>query len=369
MTAPAGIQDGDILVFAIFAGIIGTAPTVTPPSGFSAPSGGTWPIQFTDGSFGVNVYVWTKTASGESGNYTATHAAASSQGFMFAVPGSTGTPTATTNSGTNGPTTTALGLTTTGPNALIAFLGWDWGDTSNNLSPPTGSTPTFTERIDVAPLIYLATGVLATAGATGNKSHTNNSATSGTHPWAGVLMKFESAGGAYTLAADSGSYAITGNAAAVRADRKLAANNGTYSMTGNAAALRRGFSLAALAGIYTVTGQIAALRATRVLGATPGTYTITGNTAILRRGLRLATVAGSYVITGGIATLRRGYSMAAIAGSYAITGSAAVLRATFRLVASPGNYNISGVEAVLTWSSEVISVVTSYLPTWRPRRR
>lgn len=198
VTAPAGISDGDVLIYALFLGIAGTPPTPTAPSGFSAPSGGTWPITLgpTFG-FTAHVRVWYKIASGEAGNYTATHSAANTQGFMFAVSGgSSSAPVATTNSGGEGPTTTALGLTTSGNDALIAFMGWDWGDTANNLSPPSGTTPAFTERIDVAPLIYLATGVLAAAGATGNKSHTNNSGLNvGSHPWAGVLLAVEASGG------------------------------------------------------------------------------------------------------------------------------------------------------------------------------
>lgn len=190
VTAPAGIQNGDVLFYVLFIGLSGTPPTPTPPAGFSLPNGGTWPIPLSDGSFGVRIYVWYKIASNESGNYTATHSSSTTQGVMFSVQGgSNSAPNTTTNPGL-GSTTTALGLTTTGPNALIVFISWDWGDTFNNLSPPSGSTPTFTEKLDVAPLTYIASGVLASAGATGNKTITNNTA-SGSYPNAGVLIAIE----------------------------------------------------------------------------------------------------------------------------------------------------------------------------------
>ena len=200
VTAPAGISDGDVLIYSLFVGAVGSAPTATAPSGFSAPSGGTWPIQINDGAFFARIYVWYKIASGESGNYTATHAAGSSQGSMIAVSGgSSSAPTATTNSATTGTTSTATGLTTAGNDALVAFLGWDWGVTSNDLTPPSGTTPTFTERIDVAPLHYLATGVWASSGATGNKSMTNNGSGVPNSPWAAVLLAVEASGAAASL--------------------------------------------------------------------------------------------------------------------------------------------------------------------------
>lgn len=195
VTAPASIADGDVLIYSLFVGASGSAPTATAPSGFSAPSGGTWPIAINDGGFFANVYVWYKIASGESGNYTATHASGSSQGVMFAASGgSSSAPTATTNNGI-GATTTYTGLTTSANDALVAVIGCDWADFTNNLSPPTGTTPTFTERIDVT-LTYLATGVMTTAGATGNKTMTNNCGGAGR--WTGVMLDIEPSGAAAT---------------------------------------------------------------------------------------------------------------------------------------------------------------------------
>lgn len=197
ITAPAGIQDGDVLILAFGLAAATPGPAApTAPSGFALVTG-TWPIALTDTTFDMDIRVYYKIASGESGDYTITHAAASSQGLMFAVSGGTSAqPAATTNSATSGTTTTALGLTTSGNDALVAFIGFDWASTSNNLTAPSGSTPTFTERIDVAPLIYLATGVLSAAGATGNKTMTNNGSTSANTPWAGMLVAIEASGGA-----------------------------------------------------------------------------------------------------------------------------------------------------------------------------
>lgn len=193
-TAPAGIQNGDVLILAFAIGE-NSPPTPTAPSGFALVSG-TWPIDVVGGLFHVHFRVWYKIASGESGNYTVTHASASSQCYIKAVSGgSSSQPAATTNSGT-GTTTTASTITPSGNDSLVLFVAHDWGSTANALSPPTGTTPTFTERLDpgtVAGIMYAADGVLSTAGATGNKTQTNNSV--GSDPWAASLVVVEASGG------------------------------------------------------------------------------------------------------------------------------------------------------------------------------
>ena len=75
--------------------------------------------------------------------------------------------------GGTGTTSTAPGLTTVANGDLVIFYGHNW-DTYGGASPPTGSTPTFSERSDAgASLMYFADGILSTAGATGDKSHGN----------------------------------------------------------------------------------------------------------------------------------------------------------------------------------------------------
>lgn len=197
VTAPATISNGNKLIIVGLTVANPTAPTATPPAGF-AEVAGTWPIVVSDGASQMRVWVWYKVAASESGNYTFTHAVCNSQGFMLNISGGVDTqPSASLNSGI-GVTTTFSGLTTVNNNALVIVLGTDWGDTAANLTAPAGTTPTFTERLDVAPLIYAATGILATAGATGDKTMTNNTAAG--NPWTGTMVVIEPtliAGGVY----------------------------------------------------------------------------------------------------------------------------------------------------------------------------
>jgi hypothetical protein len=195
ITAPSGITDGDLLLLFHVIGT-GTPPTQTPPAGFTALPG-TWPQTITESGYSMAARAWYKIASGESGNYTVTHIAPAGafgacQGAMVRISGAdtsspfTPSPTVNLQQGLGGSeaSTTFTGLTTTVDGTLILLFGWDWADTSNNLTPPTGTTPSFTERMDTT-VSYVATGVLATAGATGNKTMANNAGTGS--PW-GALM-------------------------------------------------------------------------------------------------------------------------------------------------------------------------------------
>lgn len=204
-TAPASIANGDLLMIwhiMFLAG--GTPPTPTPPAGFSQVPGITWPINvagFTAADH-ITCWLWYKIAASESGNYTVTHTSSVRRGWMARITGANTTtpfaPNPTSNAGVaptgNLPiTSTFLGLTTSVDSELIMAIGTDWNDSANNLTPPAGSTPTFTERVDIGGA-YLATGLLSPAGATGNKTMTNNSGVN--NPWATVLAAVQPSGGA-----------------------------------------------------------------------------------------------------------------------------------------------------------------------------
>lgn len=199
LTAPSNIQNGDLLIIIFDIGASSSPPTPTPPSGFAVLPTFSSPITMVENGniFTVNLYAWYKFANNESGNYIVTHATASTQGYIVAVNGADQTtpfsPNPTQNTSSTGSTTTALGLTTPRDNSWVMFVSSDWGNTQNNLSVPTGSTPTFTKRmgatLESPSILFVADGVKGAAGATGNKSITNNSTSS--TPWAGVLISVQ----------------------------------------------------------------------------------------------------------------------------------------------------------------------------------
>lgn len=177
---------------------------------------------------------------------------------------------------------------------------------------------------------------------------------------------FSVGGAAYTLAADSTTYTLTGSAAAVRATRTIAASSGSYSLTGFSAALQKGYKVAATAGSYVISGTAAALSATRRIAATAGSYVINGFDATLTKsgGPRILDAAlAVFIFTGSDAALRVTRQLAASAGAYTLSGSAAALKATRRLAAEVGSYTLNMVNATLTYSGAVADSVMARL--WR----
>lgn len=191
VSAPAGVADGDVLLGVIITALSAgppDAPDPTFPSGFvSMPGAAT--MLFTEiGGFQLEMRVVYKVASGEPGTYTFTHAAANSQAVMMRFSAvDTTTPVDVNSTGDTGSasTSTVPSLTTVTDGAMVVWVGYDWADNANNLTPPAGTTPTFTERLDLV-LTYVATGVLATAGATGARSMTNNA--SGAGGWGATMV-------------------------------------------------------------------------------------------------------------------------------------------------------------------------------------
>lgn len=172
ITAPTGIVDGDVLILMFIAGATPTPPTPTLPAGFTLIQGGS-SVTDVDG-FTVTRYLAWKLAASESGSYTVTHAAGSSQGLIVCVSG--GDPSATplsTNAGSlvgGDAFAIAPSLTTTRDHTFVLVLAHNW-DLYGTATPPSGTTPTWTERYDDATsLIYAASGVLSPAGATGATS-------------------------------------------------------------------------------------------------------------------------------------------------------------------------------------------------------
>jgi hypothetical protein len=184
LTAPTGITNGDVLILAFFIGASGTPPTPTLPAGFTVIQG---PTTQNDGSFqGTRRLAW-KIASGESGSYSITHSAGSSQAVMLCVQNAASSTPVSSSNGGSGFTTTATGITTAIDQSLIIFLVHNWALYGSG-AVPTGTTPVFTEQLDSATsLFYVATGTLGTAGATGDKTQANGNGGAGDQ-WGAFLV-------------------------------------------------------------------------------------------------------------------------------------------------------------------------------------
>lgn len=184
--APAGVQNGNVLLLGLVLGDPAGPPSApTLPSGFQVISG---PASVADpSSFTATRRLAWKVASNEPSSYLIEHAALFSQAVVLsATSAASSTPVVTDNNGLNN-ITTALDVTTPTDDSLVVFFVHNW-NLYGGADPPAGTTPTFTERLDQATsLFYVATGELATAGPTGNKTHDNLNVNA-SDPWAAWLV-------------------------------------------------------------------------------------------------------------------------------------------------------------------------------------
>lgn len=202
VTAPSGIADGDILVYGLKVGEASGGPTATAPTGFAAPTG--IPLAWTGSgigdSWGNRIYLWTKKAASESGNYTATHSSAYSTAFMWRISGGDQTtwvdqdPTSqSTNGGVDPPNAgdvlTAPTQTPTVDGCAVLWYGESW-DAFGAATPSSG----FTERRNVTTEgTYVQDLIQTSAAATGGVAVT--CAQTGTRPKGCVMLVIRAAAG------------------------------------------------------------------------------------------------------------------------------------------------------------------------------
>jgi hypothetical protein len=119
-------------------------------------------------------------------------------------------------------------------------------------------------------------------------------------------------------------------------------NSGSFALTGNAADLVTTIKLAADSGSFSVSGQAATLSIDTKLQAGSGSFIVSG-TADLRLDIRLSVNSGSFTVTGHAATLFEATALVASSGSFAVAGSAtlqAQVNVTFEV--NSGSFSLSG---------------------------
>jgi len=109
----------------------------------------------------------------------------------------------------------------------------------------------------------------------------------------------------YSLAADSGAYAVTGSTTGMRRALRLAAAVGAYALSGVVAGLAAARLIATDVGVYALTGSVAALKFGYLFACAAGVYALTGLAATFRRLLRFRPDVGAYVLAGLAAALKR----------------------------------------------------------------
>lgn len=161
-------------------------------------------------------------------------------------------------------------------------------------------------------------------------------------------------GAAPTLAAEGGSYVLTGADVALTRSLSMTASSGAYALAGADIALNRGYYIAAESGSYSLAGSDVTLTRALVLAANSGAYSLTGTDVDLIRSLVIAANSGAYVLTGADVELTHeeagAFTLEAEAGSYVITGSDAGLVRSLIVAADSGSYLLTGADVTLTYT-------------------
>lgn len=200
-----------------------------------------------------------------------------------------------------------------------------------------------------------------------------------------AILGDDPAGGtAYSITAEAGTFALTGNAAGLSHGTKIVSEAGSFALTGSDAGLSHGTKVAADAGAFTLTGNDATLThgtagsTAYSIVAESGSFTLTGNDVALTH-----TANETVPLVGGGSAkwpTRRDrelvedwlepkkpkrkqkqpekrrepvqYFMHCAGGAFAVEGHAAAMRAKFAMQAAGGGFGLQGNNATLSWEYE-----------------
>lgn len=128
----------------------------------------------------------------------------------------------------------------------------------------------------------------------------------------------------------------------------LAADAGSFTLSGQDAGQRRALRLDAAAGAFALSGQTAGLLRAPELVADHGGFVLSGQAAGLLRALRLDVGHGAFVLGGQDADVALGNQLVGGEGVFALTGQTAAFLRALRLTAAAGGIVLSGQAATIT---------------------
>jgi hypothetical protein len=105
-------------------------------------------------------------------------------------------------------------------------------------------------------------------------------------------------GSTYSLTADAGILALTGQDNGLLYSRRVPSSSGSLSVSGQDTGLKRTSKLSASSGIYNFTGQAIAYLSTLKLSASTGSFSLDGQQVALRAAWHLPAIAGGFAHAG-----------------------------------------------------------------------
>jgi hypothetical protein len=235
---------------------------------------------------------------------------------------------------------------------VIAFGGLDDDDVSSSVTAPSGygnllKADTGQGLTTAGSTAMIADKIVTTAGADDPAAFGGT----GTDAWRAATWAIRpSTVTAYTLAADSASYAYTATAAGVLYGRDLVAAAASYAYTATAAGLSRGIPLVAGSASYAYTATDAGALYGRSLDAGSASYAFTATAALPLKGWLVGAAGAAYAYTASDATLTYAtvgaYSLSADSASYGYTATAAGLLWGHRVDAESAAYAYTATAAL-----------------------
>jgi hypothetical protein len=236
---------------------------------------------------------------------------------------------------------------------VIAFGGLDDDDVSSSVTAPSGygnllKADTGQGLTTAGSTAMIADKIVTTAGADDPAVFGGT----GTDAWRAATWAIRpSTVTAYTLAADSASYAYTATAAVVLHGSVVGAASASFAYTATAATLYRGIPLVAASASYAYTPTDAGVLVGRVVDAQASSFAYTATAASLFRGIPLVADSASYAYTATAAGVLHGSSLDAGSASYTFTPTAAGFLRTYVLGAGSVSFAYTASDATLTYAS------------------
>lgn len=188
----------------------------------------------------------------------------------------------------------------------------------------------------------------------------NTSVSSANPDYAHNYIVFYESAVEFDVAANAGSYSISGTAAGLLRELYTIGTEGTYDISGGSAALYTDITIAADVGTYEVLGADISFALSNRLNLDADSYLITGDDVTFVRTNSIAGDAGSYSVSGQDATIKTSYHFVSDAGAYVISGTDANLRSIGRLAAETASYAIVGQDVTFLGSNRIIVDAGSY---------
>ncbi len=167
-----------------------------------------------------------------------------------------------------------------------------------------------------------------------------------------------------SITADVASFAIAGSTTGLTTQRLMAAVAASFAIAGSDADLTytpsTGSTLDVDAGAFAITGSATGLTVQRRADAEPGTFVVSTSTTDLRAAHAVSAAAVAFAVSGVGVAFATGKSLGVDAGSFVLSGSATGLQTARTFATDVGTFALTGSDAGLAASRGLTSAAGTF---------